>query len=80
MMSEPERSLAMMKDPYQWPLIVLPVKKKNGPLGVMFGPEPRVYTVSMWELAKYKTAKPDDIPHQDYLDLEGVVDDGWVVD
>jgi hypothetical protein len=84
-MEEPQRSLEYMRDPMKWTMILLPLKKadpKGGfpELGLMFDERPRVYTVSMFQLGAYKDVKLDEIPHIDYPDLEGVVDDGWRVD
>lgn len=78
---EPERSRRFMADPMQWPLLYLPLKKKGTyEVGLMFDERPRVYTINMFELPNYKGKGLDEIPHQDYIDLEGVVDDGWRVD
>lgn len=82
-----KKSLEFMRDPMQWPYLALPVKRyvdRGGAggveVGVMFDERPRVYTVNMYELKEYNGKPVDEIPHKDYIDLEGVVDDGWVVD
>lgn len=85
MSDEPARSLAFMRDPMKWPLMYLPVKRSspNGgfpQLGLMLGGGPRVYTISMFELPNYTKTPLENIPHTDYIDFEGVVDDGWRVD
>lgn len=77
----------MMQSPEKWPLWpVLPVKQRNGMsssrLGIMregaFGVKPVVYLVTLYEV---KTGQSwDDLEKFEYLDFEGVVDDGWVVD
>jgi hypothetical protein len=78
---EPQRSIEFMKDPMQWPGMVLPVKSIRGDwaVGVMLDERPRVYTISMFELSKYNGKKLDDLPHKDYPDLEGLTDE-WRVD
>jgi hypothetical protein len=84
---EPEKSRRFMANPMQWPGLALPVKNKQrrGPgnfpeMGVMLSERPTVYLVDLFELSKYNGKKVEDIPHKDYDDLQGVVDDGWVVD
>jgi hypothetical protein len=78
---KPFNHLEFMANPMRWPGLVLPVKnRKNFKLGVMFDERPRIYLVNMYELAQYQGRAIEDIPHVDYPDLLGVVDDGWVVD
>lgn len=87
---KPYDHVKMMQSPGQWPLWpVLPLKQREGMkqprLGVMheaaFGVKPTVYLVDLYNLSKQPPGTSwDDIEHIDYLDFEGVVDAGWVVD
>lgn len=74
----------MMKNPSEWPRWpVLPVKRRhsNGAVqvGLMLevedGVHPTVYQCSMFQLRDLKNAEKIE-----YLDFEGLLDDGWVVD
>ena len=80
--------MEFMQRPGLWPLWpVLPVKQRDGMkqprLGVMreaaFGVKPVVYLTNLYELG---TGLVDfnKIEKIEYLDFEGLVDDGWVVD
>jgi len=84
-MDDSQRSLEFMRNPMKWPNFALPVKRPSNPqggvqLGAMFDERPRVYLVNVWDLSRFKGTPLDEIPHEDYLDLEGVVDAGWRVD
>lgn len=83
-MGDREDEMAFMKDPMQWPRWpFLPVKRRhsNGAVqvGLMLevgdGVPPTVYQCSMYQLNDLKNAEKIV-----YLDFEGLLDDGWVVD
>jgi len=84
----PGLSLQFMKDPMRWPLLYLPIKRRNPEGGLpdvalMFGEGPVIYHVNMWELVDLPVeaikAKLD-ASKEVFLDYEGIIDAGWVVD
>jgi len=74
--------IAMMKDPWSWPHLILPLKRSvpgSFPqLGVFLGEGPTVVLRSMYDL------RPgDEITEQDkitYESFEACYEDGWRVD
>lgn len=71
-----EKDIAFMQDPMQWPMLVLPVKKRgNFEVGVMIGDGPKVYLHNIFDSTPLR-----DAPVEEYIDYYGVVDAGWRVD
>lgn len=70
--------VAFMKDPFEWPNLVLPVKRFRGTIevGLLIGDGPIVYLANMWDkgvnLKQVATAK--------YATFEELHEDGWRVD
>lgn len=73
--------LEMMKDPYSWPHLVLPLKKPGAgggwpEFGVMLAKDTNVYLCNMFDLPRDMSS----CPKKEYTSLEEVVADGWVID
>lgn len=68
--------LEFMKTPMKWPHLILPLKRvKDGQLecAVLVEGAPRVYLADMYSVTPNTEIK-------EYMDYEGIVDDGWRVD
>ena len=73
--------LQFMKNPHQWPNIVLPVKRykprqRSGfpEMGVLYQDKPVVYLTDMFATITSET------PKIEYGSLEDIAADGWLVD
>ncbi len=69
--------VAMMKDPFSWPHMALPVKKSFFEIGVLIGDGPRVYLVNMWAITKKSLTECE---VKTYDSFEALHADGWAVD
>jgi len=87
-LKEPEKSLRFMQDPYQWPMMWLPLKRAHADgsfpdLAIMLGDGPVVYHVNPYHMSKISSEerkKALDEHKEVFLDYEGIVDAGWRVD
>lgn len=95
-MTEPARSIEMMKTPDRWPLRwKLPLKRDHGkdqelgvllldmePRWVIFKPGPMgMFDGRLAAIQAARTGRALDVlPHEIYPDAEGVADAGWRVD
>lgn len=89
-MQKQQKSLAFMNDPGEWPRWpILPVKRHdaNGftETGLMFAVEEVRFTVYRGNMFTLPGPRISDAIAaceviKEYIDLEGVIDDGWIVD